>query len=482
MTITIVGLGPAGAHLMARGAWDAITSAQTLFLRTSRHPAVNELPSSTELISFDDYYEESEGFEDVYERIVSTLLHRARSEDILYAVPGHPFIGESTVTALIAAAEKEGQTVQIIPGLSFVEPVLSLLRVDGLDGLQIFDAIDLIGYIYPPLNADVPLLVGQVYNTLLAGELKIVLMSVYPDDHPVSLVHAAGTVQEKVETIALYQIDRSHSIDHLSSLFVPPLPYKATLPALAETVAILRGPGGCPWDQEQTPLTLRSGFLEEVGEVIEALELDDSDNLREELGDVLYHLVMQIQMATEEGAFTIGDVIAGIEEKLRRRHPHVWGELELSSTAEVLHNWQRLKKEEKSTEPDSFLDNIPRSLSALSQSQKIQDKVREVGFDWPNLEGVFAKIDEEFAELKAAELLSEKQMELGDLLFIIVNLASWLKLDAESALRDANVRFIRRFKAVEAIVSDRRLNWRELDLASLDQLWEEVKLNLAKGE
>jgi tetrapyrrole methylase family protein/MazG family protein len=390
-------------------------------------------------------------------------------------------MGESTVTGLMAAAEQEGVEVKVIAGLSFVEPILTTLGIDGLDGLQIFDAIDLVRFHYPPLSVNVPLILGQVYSRHIAGQLKIVLMAVYPDDHEVSLIHAAGCEDERVENLPLHAIDRSRSIKHLTSLYVPPLSQAATLPSLAETVAILRSPEGCPWDQEQTPQSMRSGFLEEVSEVLEALDSEDAAGLQEELGDVLYHLVMQVQMAAEVGAFTLRDVIAGIEEKLRRRHPHVWGELELSSSAEVLHNWDQLKAEEK-TQPGSLLDDLPRSLSALSHAQKIQQQVKKVGFDWPDMEGVYRKADEELAELKAAKTLEEKQLELGDLLFVVANLALWLGVDAESSLRDAIQRFGLRFRRVEELVAKRGLDWQALDLAALDKLWEEVKAELANGE
>jgi uncharacterized protein YabN with tetrapyrrole methylase and pyrophosphatase domain len=156
--------------------------------------------------------------------------------------------------------------------LSFVEPALTALGLDGLNGLQLFDAIAIAGYNHPPVSPDAPLLLGQVYNRLLAGELKLALMAIYPDEHPTVLVHAAGTQAELLERLPLYEIDRSELIDHLTSLYVPPLPLPASLDALAEAVAVLRGPGGCPWDQEQTPQSLRAGFLEEAAELLDALD------------------------------------------------------------------------------------------------------------------------------------------------------------------------------------------------------------------
>lgn len=475
MGITIVGLGSGNGSLLTRQAWEILTTAETIYLRTERHPAVAELPSTINTIKFDHYYETAENFEDVYAKIIAELLSHGRKSDIIYAVPGHPFIGESTVTAVLAAAKQENVEVSIVPGLSFVEPALTAVGQDGLDGLQLFDAIELTTYTYPPINPDVPLLLGQVYNRLIAGDLKMILLAIFPYEHQVTFIHAAGTEQELIETIPLYAIDRSDMIDHLTSLYVPQLPVKSDLSALAETVGVLRGPNGCPWDQEQTPKSMRSGFLEEVSEVLEALDSDDFASLCEELGDLLYHIVMQIQMAAELEEFKLPDVIAGIETKLKRRHPHVWGDWEANTTAEVLHNWELLKKEEKENKAYSLLDNIPDVLPALASSQKIQSRVRQVGFDWPEIAGVYDKLEEEIKELKAAKTSDETLFELGDILFVISNLAIWLNVDAESALREANSRFSRRFRLLEELMVQRNLNWEGLDFASMDKLWEEVK-------
>ncbi len=475
MGLTIIGLGPGNGRYLTREAWQILTTAPFIYLRTQHHPAVAELPDTVQWQSFDHIYEEADTFANVYEQITTTLLAAGREADVVYAVPGHPYVGEATVTKLVEAAGAEGISVQIVAGLSFVEPALTAVQCDALDGLQIFDAIELTQTHYPPVNPDVPLLLGQVYSRLLAGELKLILTAVYPDGHPVQLIHAAGTEQALVEAVSLYEIDRSPHIDHLTSLFVPPLPLKSSLNALAETVAHLRGPEGCPWDQEQTPQSLRSGFLEEACEALDALDQDDNDGLCEELGDVFYHLLMQTQMASEIEAFKLTDVLAGIETKLKRRHPHVWGEWQVEDSAHVVRNWEMLKKQEKMEQPNSIVDGVPVSLPALARSQKIQDKVRQAGFDWPDIGGVYAKLAEELAEVKAAQTPAEQAEELGDLLFVVVNLAKWLAVDAESALRDANLKFSRRFRIIEQLAQQRSLKLAEMDLTALDALWQEAK-------
>ncbi|MEZ4519605.1 MAG: nucleoside triphosphate pyrophosphohydrolase [Chloroflexota bacterium] len=484
MAITIVGLGPGDASLITRQAWHLLTSTGEVWVRTSRHPAVDELPDTVTLHSFDAIYDNAEDFSEVYTTIAETVIGKGRTGGIVYAVPGNPFVGEATVQAIVAAARDESVAVELVAGLSFVEPVLAALQVDALDGLQLFDAITVGSYLYPPINPDVPLLLGQVYSRLLANELKLSLVSIYPPDHQVALVHHAGQADEIVESVSLYEFDRSEQIDHLTSLYIPTLPVKAGLPTLAETVAILRSPNGCPWDQEQTPQSMREGFLEEAYEVIAALDAEDIVNLREELGDLMYHIVMQAQMAAEAEEFTLTDVIAGIEAKLKRRHPHVWGDWEVSDTAQVLLNWEKLKQQEKADQgdtPASILDNVPLVLPALARSEKIQSKVAKVGFDWPDVDGVYAKIAEEIEEVQTANSAEEQMAEIGDLLFAVTNLARWYHIDAESALREANIRFSGRFRVVEQLAAERNLSLADLDINELEALWQEAKATVARN-
>jgi tetrapyrrole methylase family protein/MazG family protein len=228
---------------------------------------------------------------------------------------------------------------------------------------------------------------------------------------------------------------------------------------------------------------MREGFLEEAYEVLDAIDRQDNDNLREELGDMLYHIVMQAQMASEGGDFILSDVISEIETKLKRRHPHVWGDWEVNNTAEVLANWELLKKQEKGkSESQSLLDDILKNLPALSRSQKIQNKVGKAGFDWPDISGVYEKVVEEIDELKAAGIPEERTAELGDLLFVIVNLARHYGVEAESALREANERFEQRFRLVEGLAGQRKQNFKQMSLEEMNILWEEAKETLAKAE
>lgn len=251
-------------------------------------------------------------------------------------------------------------------------------------------------------------------------------------------------------------------MDELTSEVEHPQPVSASADPLAEAVAImarLRGPGGCPWDREQTFDSIKRHTLEETYEVFDAIERRAWPDLKDELGDLLLQVLFYAQMASEAGYFTIVDVAANLNAKLIRRHPHIFGDVKASDSDTVLRNWEQIKRTEKqasATPQSSLMDDIPRTMPAMLEASKLGSRAAKVGFDWPNAEGLFDKLQEEIAELKA-ELPVENlatppaaEEELGDLLFTAVNLARHLKIDPESALRSSNAKFRRRFAAMES--------------------------------
>ncbi|RLC61734.1 MAG: nucleoside triphosphate pyrophosphohydrolase, partial [Chloroflexi bacterium] len=439
--ITIVGLGPGDPRLLTLEAWEVLATAGEVWLRTQRHPTIAGLPPDLTLHAFDSLYERAEDFSQVYDVIVSEILRLGRRpEGVVYAVPGHPFVGESTVEQIARRADEIGVAVRIVEGLSFVEPVLTALRIDALAGLQVCDAIELAARYHPPLNPDCPALIGQLYSQTIAADVKLTLMNQYPDDHGVTLVHAAGTSARRVVHLPLYELDRRDDIAHLTALYVPPIPGVASFESLQDTVAHLRAPDGCPWDREQTHESLRRGLLEEAYEVVTAIDAGDLRALQEELGDLLLQILIQTQIAAEEGEFKMPAVIGTIDAKLKHRHPHVWGDRRVKGTEDVLHRWEELKREEKGGE-SSVLEGVPPALPALQQADTYNRRAARVGFDWNEAGGVADKIREEIAEVEAASTLEERESELGDLLHAVVNWARWLGLDPETALRKANARF-----------------------------------------
>jgi tetrapyrrole methylase family protein/MazG family protein len=244
--------------------------------------------------------------------------------------------------------------------------------------------------------------------------------------------------------------------------------------SLTKIIAVLRGPHGCPWDKEQTHASLRGTFLQECYEVLETLDEGDTKKLREELGDLLLHIVLQSQIAKEAGEFTIKDVIKSINEKLIHRHPHVFGEQKVKDVAEIVHNWEMLKREERGVE-HSIIASVPKNLPALSYSQEVQQRAAEVGFDWEKDEGVIEKLTEEVNELTSANTMESKEEEFGDLLFTLTNIARRQGVDLEVALREANRKFSRRFQCMEDLCRQRGINFGDLSFDEQNRLWEEAK-------
>ncbi len=251
---------------------------------------------------------------------------------------------------------------------------------------------------------------------------------------------------------------------------------------LRQIVARLRAPDGCPWDREQTHASLRPALVEETYEVLAAIEANDDANLREELGDVLLHVVLHSQIAGERGAFDFDAVAAEVAAKMIRRHPHVFAEDRARDSASVLKRWEEIKREEKGVSADaSALAGLPAGLPALMRAQKAQGKAAKVGFDWPTVAEVEAKIREEIAEVEAETALGPGQNadavadELGDLMFATVNLARWHKLDAEATLNRATDKFVRRFQRIEDALRAAGKRWEDATFEELDALWEQAK-------
>jgi tetrapyrrole methylase family protein/MazG family protein len=262
-------------------------------------------------------------------------------------------------------------------------------------------------------------------------------------------------------------------------LYIPALGEGTSFESFVEIVAHLRAPDGCPWDKEQTHETLRKHLLEETYEAISAIDSGDFTDMREEFGDLLLQVVLQSQIANEEGQFNINQVVQGIHSKIVRRHPHVFGDLKVDGVDGVLANWEKLKEQERKDKKQDkgLLDGVPVALPALSQAQEYQDRAARVGFDWPEVDGVLDKVKEEIEEIKKAESDFELASEIGDLFFVLVNLARWKSVDAESALRGTNMKFKKRFAYVEQEAKKQERELSSLSLEEMDSLWNEAKKN-----
>ena len=479
MTLTIVGLGPGSIDDLSLKAWRTLENATTVYLRTERHPCVPDLPKSATYHSFDHLYENIEAFEDVYSTITKTLIDKAKTEDIIYCVPGDPFVGESTTTRILSVAQTAKIDIEIISGISFIEPMLAQLGLDALEGVQIFDGLDIAAMHHPPINPDYPALVGQIYSRDVASDIKLILMNQYPDEFEVTLIHGAGTSEEAHETLSLYEIDRSERINHLTSLYIPVLGQYTSFEAFQEIIAHLRAPEGCPWDRKQTHESLRPYLIEETYEVLETIDNEDWEHLAGELGDLLLQIVLHTQIATEYGEFYMSDVLEHVNQKMIRRHPHVWGDTDVQGDPnQVVQNWEAIKKQEQEKEGNqrkSLLDGVPKNAPSLMVAFKYQEKAAKVGFDWDTVAGVEAKIHEELQEILEETDPSKKAQEIADLIFVLINWMRWLDVkDPESLMRENNAKFYGRFSYIEDNAS---APLSDLSLDEMEALWQEAKKN-----
>lgn len=351
--IHVLGLGYGPKKGLSLGVYALLKQAPRLYVRTKQHPVVDELAAEGIFIqSFDSLYERADTFQQVYREIVARLIEAAQREgEVYYAVPGHPLVAEQTVRMLLAEARSKGIEVKLEGGQSFLEPLFTRLQVDPNDGCLILDGTSLS---LEQLNPRMHHIITQVYDAFVASDVKLTLMELYPDDYPVTLVTAVGIEgKEEVRTLPLYELDRGFKTSNLACLYVPPAKDDKVLNRwYFQSRAIfrtLRGPEGCPWDKKQTHQTLRPYVLEEAQEVCQAIDEGDPFHLKEELGDLLLQVFLHAQIAEEEGFFTMEDVLESMNEKLIRRHPHVFGELKgkVKDEKELKRLWQEIKAKEK---------------------------------------------------------------------------------------------------------------------------------------
>jgi tetrapyrrole methylase family protein / MazG family protein len=352
-----------------------------------------------------------------------------------------------------------------------------VLEMDPPSKLILLEAETLASAHVPPYPPDMPALLIDVDSPELALQIKNVLLTTYPKEHVIYGVENGKRSEERLLDFGQGEFSDGFSV------YIPALGEGTSFESFAEIVAHLRAPNGCPWDREQTHESLRKHLLEESYEAISAIDSGDFADMREEFGDLLLQVVLQSQIANEEGQFNINQVIHGIHSKIVRRHPHVFGDLELDGVQGVLANWEKLKEKERGEKKEKserkeqrgLLDGVPLALPALSQAQEYQDRAARVGFDWPEIEGVLDKIKEEIEKIKNAESDFELASEIGDLLFAIVNLARWKHIDAESVLRATNRKFKKRFAYVEQGAKRQERNLSELSLDEMETFWTQAK-------
>ncbi len=471
--ITIVGLGPAGLDRIPSDLRRTLEDPETrLLVRTRHHPASVDLEGLRD-VEFGDRFYDAEDFNAVYRGLAQWVIDAAVDGDVVYAVPGSPLIAERSVDGVRRLARERDLTFEVRSAESFLDLVLDRMELDPMErGLQILDAREL----PDPLPLHLPTVIAQLDRPLVVDELAAVLARTLPDDTKVTVMVDLGLPGEHVQEVALEDLP-AIAAGPRASLFVdvPPTGWYG----LVLTNRVLREQ--CPWDREQTHHSLVKHLIEEAYETVEAISGLASDapggepdfvaytEVEEELGDLLLQVVFHATMAAEVGAFDVEEVAETIRRKLVRRHPHVFGDVEVHEADEVLANWERNKQEEK--QRDSLMDDVPASLPALARAAKFQSRAASVGFDWSRPEPVLDKIREEVGELQVdlGDPLRSAH-ELGDLLFAVVNLARHLHVDPELALRQAADRFEHRFRHMEG-----QGPLEGLTLDELDERWERAK-------
>jgi tetrapyrrole methylase family protein/MazG family protein len=472
--ILVAGLGPAGLDRVDAGVLARLLDPGTnVVVRTLQHPAAEELALRRPVESCDDLYESAEDFVQVYRGIARRVVDRAAVGPVAYAVPGSALVGETAVGLILEEAAAAGITTVVIAGESFLGLVLERAGVDPLRrGLQVLDGRSL----PVPLSLHLPTVIAQIDTPLVLFEVRDALLCLLESDTPALWLSDLGGPGERVEAINLSDLSASHA-GLRSSLFLDPMP--SGWAGLVQTMARLRR--DCPWDQTQTHHTLAVHLIEEAYEAVAALEALPPDapagepdiaaylDAEEELGDLLLQVVFNAALAVEAGAFDAEQVAEELRRKLVRRHPHVFGDAEADTAARVLAGWELIKRDEQGRQ--SRMDGIPVSMPALSRAEKMQSRAATVGFDWPDVEGVIAKVGEELGEVLDCEGDPACRVaEVGDLLFAVVNLARHLGVDAEQALRKACTRFDGRFRNMEQAGS-----LAGLSLDEMDKRWEAAK-------
>lgn len=495
--IIVVGLGSGEMDQLTIGAWETIREAGKLFVRTADHPVVDQLHErGIEIMSYDDVYEAHDSFEQVYTSIVERILREAHaaSKAIVYGVPGHPSVAEATVRLLRNRCEEAKVDLKVIGGESFLDQAFLAFGIDPVDGCVLLDASSMRPeQIHPELDT----FITQIYDRFTASDAKLSLLEIFPPQYPIYLGRDLGiTGEENITQIALEELDRQELYGNRFMVWVPRSEESAlrnrSFERLREIVEILRSPGGCPWDQEQTHESIRKNLIEETCEVLETIDEQNVEGMCEELGDLLLQIMLHAQMEAENGLFTVHDVIEGLNEKLVRRHPHVFGGEQANGAKEALENWEQVKSREKAEKgvdvsEQSLLDGIPPALPESMKAIAYQKRAAKVGFDWTSLNDVFTKLEEEIEELREVlfsnsdgsgdnrQLDQRKREEWGDVWFSLLNIARFLKLDPEQAASEVNRKFYKRFSHIEQSLKERGLTFADVDLTQMEALWQEAK-------
>ena len=395
---------------------------------------------------------------------------------VAYVTPVTPVMTDQVALSLVNALGSE--RLHIANGLDHTNDLFRLVQGECPVSLLTLDGLSLENRHHPLFSPDDAVMIHFPED---AGSLENFLrlsQSVIPADHQVFMLipdQKGDLIWRQIQWRELTCVE-----GQIVALYIPPQSHDSSLVSFQEVIAHLRAPeDGCPWDKKQTHSSLRTYLLEETYEALDALDKNDPQSLKEELGDILLQILLHAQIATESGEFSMAEVMRAINRKIVYRHPHVFKDWVVNDEKDVVQNWETLKGKERlkngDAEKKGMLDGVPLAFPALAQAQAIQDRAARVGFDWPEIGPVLDKVMEELDEVKTAPNEQERAKELGDLLFAIVNLIRWYKVDAESALRQTNLKFRKRFAYIEEQAQKAGKDLQKMTLEEMDALWEEAK-------
>ena len=475
--IILIGLGTSSDPLEPGDLQEYVAQVNKVYLKSTDQRLLSRLRPYTapkELILIEPATDAEEGLCDGYRNLVQTLLAEA---PVALLVPGDPLMDEGSLPLLQQAAATIDLPVTLVANTPTLPNIMTRLQITPTAGLQILDATLLATHHYPPLEPHRPILITGIYHPNLLSPLRQALQTML----------APQTIVQGVTATEVLPIPLSELPPDLSYIFIPAQPDAPGLTQFQETIAHLRAPSGCPWDRKQTHRTLRPYLLEETYEVLAAIDEGNPAELADELGDLLLQIILHAQIAADAGTFQMKDIIRNIQQKMIRRHPHVFGEIEVSGAEEVLLNWEAIKAQEKVDNGQihsapSAMDGVELAAPALAQALDVSKKAVKMGFEWDDAQGVLRKLHEEAEEIVEAATPADIEAEIGDFLFTAVNLARKLGVDAETALRACNQRFMRRFRQLETIARERNLRLTELDHETWFALWQQAKKDVAHLE
>ena len=474
-TITVATLSTGDDALLTRQAVEALTQATTRVLRTGRHPVAawlteRDLPFET----LDSLYDRSDDFDAFNFAVVERLLRLAAQSDVLYAV-ADPAVDASV--AALRAQHTASVTLKMLPGVSHADRCLALLDLPA-EGYRLYAAEAFRGARVSPGE---PLLLCELHSQACAGDCKLRLSALLPDDVEIRFFTADARGSLSMRSIPMYALDRQPEYDHLTACFIPAVARtdrsRFDMEDLVAVMTQLRAPDGCPWDKEQTHETLLTNLLEECYEFIGAVREGDTNHIYDELGDVLLQVVFHAEIARQHGNFDINDVTTAITGKMIERHPHIFGTVRADTSAQVLDNWEAIKRSQRGIRSVSeAMDDISCGLSAAMRAEKVQRKAAKIGFDFPDAISALSKVDEEAREVAAClENSQDPEMELGDLFFSVVNVCRLCHKNPDIALNVSTQKFIERFRKMEKSIQKAGKSIEHLTLSEMDVYWEAEK-------